>query len=73
MHSPEMSQGDAAWQRALLLAQQGRSELAIEHLRRLLTTEPEHVGGLALLARLLDMLRRKKRGWHRQSLRKRHG
>lgn len=45
--------GEAAWNRAVLLAQQGRSEHAITELRRLLTLEPEHVLGITLLAQLL--------------------
>jgi tetratricopeptide (TPR) repeat protein len=45
--------GEASWNRALLLARQGRNDLAIEELRRVLTIEPEHVHGLTLLAQLL--------------------
>lgn len=44
---------EALWRRAVLLTQQGRNELAVAELRRLLGAEPEFAPAHALLAQLL--------------------
>lgn len=52
------------WRRAVLLSQQGRSDLAMAELRRLLTVEPDFAPAHALLAQLLAMT-----GEHQEALR----